>query len=278
MQSLIEKITQSKDFIQKQTNLKPEIALILGSGLGGVADSLANKIVIPYQDIPNFPLSTVDGHGGNLVLGELEGKKIVAMQGRFHYYEGYSLAEVTFPVRVLAALGARTLIVTNAAGGVNRSFEPGDLMLIADHINLMGTNPLLGPHHPSLGERFPDMSEAYSLRLRALAKTVAQEEQIKIQEGVYCAFSGPSYETPAEIRFLERLGGDAVGMSTVPEVIVANHAKMEVLGISCITNMAAGVNEQKLNHQEVMEVGQKAVNKFSCLVEKVIGRLDHASL
>jgi len=273
MISFREKIIEAREFILSRTSLRPEAALILGSGLGGLVKDIAVSISIPYREIPHFPISTVEGHAGCLVLGELEGKKVVVMQGRFHYYEGYSLTEVTFPVRVMQALGAETLIVTNAAGGVNPSYAPGDLMLITDHINLLGANPLLGPNDGALGERFPDMTEAYNKKLRETAKLVAKEEKIKIQEGVYCAMSGPSYETPAEIRFLGKIGGDAVGMSTVPEVIVANHAGMKVLGISCITNMGAGISPEKLNHQEVMAAGNEAVARFTNLVEGVIRRM-----
>lgn len=270
MRNLSERIREAKSFIQEKVAFQPQIALILGSGLGTMVENIKNSIIINYDQIPHFPISTVEGHAGRLIAGDLEGKKVIAMQGRFHYYEGYSLAETTFPVRVLSALGTKCLLVTNAAGGVNKSFQPGDLMLITDHINLLGTNPLVGPNDNSLGERFPDMSEAYSLRLCKLARDVANKEKIELQEGVYCALSGPSYETPAEIRFLERMGGDAVGMSTVPEVIVANHAQMEVLGISCITNMAAGVTTKKLNHEEVMEAGRLVVDKFTRLVEGVV--------
>lgn len=273
MKSLQIKIRDAKDFIQDYADIQPEIGMILGSGLGSMVDDIEDAVYIPYGGIPHFPVSTVEGHAGRLVLGTLEQKKIAVMQGRFHFYEGYSLAETTFPVRVIQSLGAKYLIVTNAAGGINKSYSPGNLMLISDHINLMGSNPLIGPNYAELGERFPDMSEAYSKKLREIAKTVAQEEQIQLQEGVYCAMSGPSYETPAEIHFLDRIGADGVGMSTVPEVIIGNHSKMQVLGISCITNMAAGVKDEKLNHEEVIAVGNEAVEKLARLVKGVLRRL-----
>lgn len=273
MKHILVKIKEAKEFIQSKTKFQPEIALILGSGLGRMVEDIEESVYIPYGEIPHFPVSTVEGHAGRLVFGRLAGKNVVAMQGRFHYYEGYSLAEATFPVRVIRSLGIRLLIVTNAAGGINKSYSPGDLMLISDHINLLGGNPLVGPNSADLGERFPDMSEAYSKRLRLLARDIAKQEQIEIREGVYCAMLGPSYETPAEIRFLDRIGADAVGMSTVPEVIIANHGKMEVLGISCITNMAAGVKEEKLNHEEVIAAGNEAVERFTQLIKGVVRRL-----
>jgi len=273
MKHILTKIKEAKEFIQSRITAQPEVALILGSGLGRMVDDIEKGIYIPYGEIPHFPVSTVAGHAGRMVLGKLAGKNVVVMQGRFHYYEGYSLAEATFPIRVIRALGVKLLIVTNAAGGINKTYNPGELMLISDHINLLGGNPLVGPNSVDLGERFPDMSEAYSRELRDLAREVAKEEQLELNEGVYCAMSGPSYETPAEIRFLDRIGADAVGMSTVPEVIVANHGKMQVLGISCITNMAAGVKEEKLNHEEVMAAGNAAVDRFTSLIKGVVRRL-----
>ncbi|MCL7747085.1 purine-nucleoside phosphorylase [Halalkalibacter sp. MEB205] len=248
----------------------PSIGLILGSGLGVLADEIQNPVKVPYSEIPNFPVSTVAGHAGQLVFGMLEGKQVVAMQGRFHFYEGYSMDVVTFPVRVMKALGVEQIIVTNAAGGVNESYEPGNLMIIKDHINNMGQNPLIGPNDEAFGVRFPDMSSAYSGRLRELARDHAEKLTINVQEGVYVGNTGPSYETPAEIRMLRTLGADAVGMSTVPEVIVARHAGLEVLGISCISNMAAGILPQPLTHDEVIETTEKVKSDFLALVKSIV--------
>jgi purine-nucleoside phosphorylase len=263
-------IEQAAQFLKEKFLTPPQIGLILGSGLGVLADEIEQAIKIPYGDIPGFPVSTVEGHAGQLVYGQLEGATVLAMQGRFHYYEGYSFDKVTFPVRVMKALGVTQLIVTNAAGGVNESFQPGDLMIISDHINNMGGNPLIGPNDPELGVRFPDMTEAYSKRLRQLAKDVAARLNLKVQEGVYVANTGPSYETPAEIRMIRAIGGDAVGMSTVPEVIVARHANMEVLGISCISNMAAGILDQPLTHDEVIETTEKVKADFLRFVKAIV--------
>ncbi|MBB3906725.1 purine-nucleoside phosphorylase [Anoxybacteroides rupiense] len=266
-------IEQAEQFLKEKWTEPPQIGLILGSGLGVLADEIEQAVKIPYNAIPGFPVSTVEGHAGQLVYGRLEGAVVLAMQGRFHYYEGYSFDKVTFPVRVMKRLGVQQLIVTNAAGGVNESFQPGDLMIIADHINNMGTNPLIGPNDPSFGVRFPDMSKAYSKSLRELAKNVASRLGIRIQEGVYVANTGPSYETPAEIRMIRAMGGDAVGMSTVPEVIVARHANMEVLGISCISNMAAGILDQPLTHDEVIETTEKAKADFLRLVKAIVAEM-----
>ena len=266
-------IREAAESIRGKTALAPEIALILGSGLGVLADHVEDAAVIPYEDIPHFPLSTVEGHAGELVIGRLAGRPVVIMRGRFHMYEGYGPELTAFPVRVMKALGARTLVVTNAAGGINTSFEPGDLMLIADHLNLTGRNPLVGPNDGELGPRFPDMSEAYSRRLRAIANETAREQGLKLREGVYAGLLGPSYETPAEIRMLRALGADAVGMSTVAEVIAARHAGLEVLGISCISNMAAGILDQPLSHDEVMETTERVKSRFLALVTGVIPRL-----
>ncbi|EPZ37366.1 Purine nucleoside phosphorylase 1 [Anoxybacillus ayderensis] len=263
-------IEQAAQFLKEKFPTSPQIGLILGSGLGVLADEIEQAIKIPYSDIPNFPVSTVEGHAGQLVYGQLEGATVIVMQGRFHYYEGYSFEKVTFPVRVMKALGVEQLIVTNAAGGVNESFEPGDLMIISDHINNMGGNPLIGPNDAALGVRFPDMSEAYSKRLRQLAKDVANEIGLRVREGVYVANTGPAYETPAEIRMIRVMGGDAVGMSTVPEVIVARHGGMEVLGISCISNMAAGILDQPLTHDEVIETTEKVKADFLRFVKAIV--------
>lgn len=267
---LAEKIKATTGYIRTKTQLEPEIGLILGSGLGALAGEITNGVAIAYKDIPHFPVSTVEGHAGQLVIGELQEKKVVAMQGRFHYYEGYSLKEVTYPVRVMQKLGVKILLVTNAAGGVNTDFVPGDLMVIRDHINLVGDNPLIGPNLEEFGPRFPDMSEAYNKPLRKLAEEVAKEAGFKLKKGIYAGLKGPSYETPAEIRYLRAIGADAVGMSTVPEVIVANHGGMKVLGISCITNMAAGVLDVKLDHAEVMEVANQVQTRFLALVKGII--------
>ncbi|MGC4376428.1 purine-nucleoside phosphorylase [Fictibacillus sp. Mic-4] len=268
--SQLEKIEKSARFIEEKLKEKPSIGLILGSGLGILADEIKDPIKIPYREIPEFPVSTVEGHAGQLVIGKLEGKQVIAMQGRFHYYEGYSMEKVTFPVRVMKEIGVSSIIVTNAAGGVNTSFEPGDLMLITDHINNLGTNPLIGPNDNRLGVRFPDMSEAYSKELREIARRAAKELSISLKEGVYVANTGPCYETPAEIRMLRALGADSVGMSTVPEVIVARHAGMKVLGISCISNMAAGILDQPLTHDEVMETTEKVKSNFLSLVKQIV--------
>jgi len=267
------KYQEAVQYIQPKLKEKPTIGLVLGSGLGVLAEEIENPTVIPYQEIPGFTVSTVVGHKGQLVVGRLQGKQVVAMQGRFHYYEGHDLSDVVFPIRVMKLLGVEKLIVTNAAGGVNENYRPGDLMLIKDHINLTGRNPLIGPNDDSLGPRFPDMSEAYSRALREVARSVAAEQGIPLQEGVYVGLLGPSYETPAEIRMLRILGGDAVGMSTVPEVIVARHMQMQVLGISCISNMAAGILEQPLSHEEVMETTEKVKAKFLALVKGVLAKL-----
>ena len=263
-------IIETRDFILSKTKERPVIGMILGSGLGMLADDIKNAVKIPYSEIPHFAKSEAIGHANELVIGELNGKIVAAMKGRFHYYEGYSLDEVTFPVRVMKALGIENVIITNAAGGVNTDFTPGDLMLITDHINLVGTNPLIGPNNDELGTRFPDMSQVYNRELRALAKKVANDLDFSLQEGVYAWFSGPVYETPAEIRMARTLGADAAGMSTVPEAVVAIHGNMKVLGISCITNMASGILDQPLNHDEVIEVASQVRAKFVELVKGII--------
>lgn len=267
---LLTNIQRASDYILKRSKYKPEIGLILGSGLGALANLIENPEYYTYDKLPNFPISTVEGHEGRLVIGTLQGKTVVAMQGRFHYYEGYKMEEVTFPIRVMKLLGVKTLIVTNAAGAVNTSFKPGDLMIITDHINLSGNNPLIGENLDLFGPRFPDMSNAYNKELRKIAKNVANSINIDIKEGVYAMMSGPTYETPAEINMIRTLGGDAVGMSTVPEVIVANHCGIKVIGISCMTNMAAGILEQPLNHEEVIETSNKVKNNFIKLMETLI--------
>ncbi len=250
----------------------PEIGIILGSGLGEIAEEI-NGISIPYSDIPGFNSSSVHGHEGKLVIGELCSKTVVAMQGRLHYYEGNTLAEVVYPLRIMKLLGIEKLIVTNAAGGVNTNFIPGDLMIIEDHINLLGNNPLIGKNIDEFGLRFTDMTYAYDKTLISLLEESAKELKISLKKGVYTAMSGPTYETPAEVRMLRILGADAVGMSTVPEVITANHMGVKVLGISCITNMAAGILDQPLNHAEVIETANRVKTDFKALVKAVISRL-----
>lgn len=266
-------IDKAATFIGGKLTKRPEIGLILGSGLGVLADEIENPVMIPYGDIPDFPVSTVEGHAGRLVIGELEEKTVLAMQGRFHYYEGYGLDEVTFPVRVMKQLGIEKVIVTNAAGGVNPEFEAGDLMMITDHINNVGINPLIGPNDGDLGVRFPDMSSAYDPAYQELIEQVAKDIGISLQKGVYVWNSGPSYETPAEIRMLQKVGGDAVGMSTVPEVVVAQHSGMKVLGLSCISNMAAGILDQPLSHEEVIETTEKVREDFLKLVKGIVRNL-----
>ncbi|MGM0410393.1 MAG: purine-nucleoside phosphorylase [Bacillota bacterium] len=267
---MLEKIKNAANYIEEKINLELEVGLILGSGLGILAEDIEDKVEIEYEEIPNFPVSTVEGHAGQLVIGKLEGKNVVAMQGRFHYYEGYTMQEITIPVRVMNLLGIEKMIVTNAAGGINRNFNPGDFMIITDHINLMGDNPLIGENYNEFGPRFPDMSEAYNKKLRDIAEKTAREEGLTIRNGVYAGMSGPSFETPTEIRKLRKDGADAVGMSTVPEVIVANHMDIDVLGISCITNMAAGILPQPLTHKEVIEITEKVKPEFKKLVRKTL--------
>ncbi|UJL44768.1 purine-nucleoside phosphorylase [Virgibacillus sp. NKC19-16] len=266
-------INEASEYIQKKISDKPTIGLILGSGLGVLGEEIDNPVIIPYNDIPHFPVSTVAGHKGQLVIGTLEGKQVLAMQGRFHYYEGYSMQQVTFPVRVMKQLGIDSIIVTNAAGGINVGFDPGDLMIITDHINNMGGNPLIGKNNDELGVRFPDMSQVYDKEYIHRAQAAANELGIEVQKGVYVGNTGPTYETPAEIKMLRTLGGDAVGMSTVPEVMAAGHAGLRVLGISCISNMAAGILDQPLTHTEVIETTEKVRQDFLQFVKKIISIL-----
>ncbi|MFT8872429.1 MAG: purine-nucleoside phosphorylase [Sporolactobacillus sp.] len=252
---------------------RPRIALILGSGLGDIADGVNVKRVIDYRDLPEFPVPTAEGHKGRFVIGELGNQPVIVMQGRYHYYEGYSLEQIVLPVQVMHALGANTLIVTNAAGAVNRSFAPGDFMLINDHINMLGRSPLIGPNDEAIGPRFPDMTAAYDRELIALARRVSTELGMRLREGVYLATPGPQYETPAEVRMIRTLGADAVGMSTVPEVIAARHAGMRVLGLSCLTNMGAGMVSTPLSHQEVIETGQRVQVQFAALIRRLVAEL-----
>ena len=269
MTTLHDQLQATKNYIQAQGVHDVEFGLILGSGLGELAEEITDAVKIPYKDIPNFPVSTVVGHAGMLVYGTLGGKKVLALQGRFHYYEGYAMDKVTYPVRVMAALGAHSVIVTNAAGGVNLNFTPGELMLIADQINYMGTNPLIGPNLDAFGPRFPDMSNAFTPAYQAVAKDVAAKMNLDLKTGTYMGFSGPTYETPAEIRMARTLGADAVGMSTVPEVIVAVHSGLQVLGVSCITNLAAGM-QANLNHAEVVETTERVKESFKTFIKEVL--------
>ncbi|HZK84830.1 MAG TPA: purine-nucleoside phosphorylase [Desulfosporosinus sp.] len=264
------KLAEARSYLVERVTVLPDLGVILGSGLGAFAELVEEKVVIPYQDIPHFPISTVEGHAGQLVFGQVEGRKVMVMQGRFHFYEGYTMQEVTFPIRVMQVLGVTGLIVTNAAGGINSEFNPGDLILIKDHLNMMGDNPLRGANLSSIGPRFPDLSDAYNKGWRQKALGIAAEFGVKPQEGVYAAMSGPNYESPAEIRFLRTIGADMIGMSTVPEVIVANHGGMKVLGISCVTNMAAGILDQKLNHVEVMETASRIEKQFVHYVQALV--------
>lgn len=251
----------------------PTVGVVLGSGLGDFADRLQGATTIPYGDIPHWPASAVVGHAGKLVVGTLAGRRVAALAGRAHFYEGHSLQTATFATRVLGLLGVKTLILTNAAGGIDVAFKPGTLMVIDDHINLMGSNPLVGPNEERFGPRFPDMTEVYSKRLREMADAAAGDAGVAVAHGVYVALHGPSYETPAEIRYLRTIGADAVGMSTVPEAIVGRHMGMEILGISCITNPAAGVLPQPLVHDEVMDVARRVRAEFSALLEGIVERL-----
>lgn len=267
-------VEEASHYLKEKLTTPPKIGLILGSGLGVLADEISTPIKIPYEEIPHFPVSTVTGHKGQLVVGALEGKQVIAMQGRFHYYEGYSMKQITFPIRVMKSLGVSTIIVTNAAGGINHSFQAGDLMFITDHINNMGVSPLIGTNNSNWGARFPDMSEAYNKSLLTLAERSANELKMVVQKGVYLGNTGPSYETPSEIKMFRTLGVDAVGMSTVPEVIVANHAGIDVLGISCISNMAAGIENQPLSHEEVIETTEKVRYNFLKLVKRILSNMN----
>ncbi|OFO62835.1 purine-nucleoside phosphorylase [Peptoniphilus sp. HMSC075B08] len=263
-------MNKSIDYIKGKIKNQPEIGIVLGSGLGDFADAIEDKIEIPYTEIPGFPVSTVKGHDGKLIFGKINSKEVCVMKGRIHYYEGYDIKEVVYPIEVLAGLGIKTLILTNAAGGVNTDFEPADLMIINDHINLMGKNPLIGPNDEDLGPRFPDMTDLYNKDLIEVAEKSAKKLGIDIQEGVYMYFTGPSYETAAEVRMARILGADAVGMSTVPEAIIARHRGLKILGISTITNMSTGILDTPLDHTEVVEVGQEVAGKFKELLKEII--------
>lgn len=265
-----EKVKESAQFIESRTALRPTIGIILGSGLGSLVDIMEERTVIPYKEIPNFPQSHVEGHAGNLVIGRIGQEIIAAMQGRFHYYEGFTMKEVTYPIYVMKLLGIENLIVTNACGGINRDFVPGDLMLLTDYINMLGNNSLIGENDERFGVRFPDMSEAYSRELMQKAERTAERLGLSYQKGVYAIFSGPCYETAAEIRAYERLGADAIGMSTVPETIAANYLGMKVLGIACITNMATGLAKTKHSHEEVMRIANESSERLCGWVRELL--------
>ncbi len=269
----MDKIIEASNYIKKIIkDFAPDIGIVLGSGLGALPDDY-DCIKIPYSDIPNFQKSSVEGHKGQLCFCEINGKKLVMMQGRYHFYEGYSMEQITFPIKVLKLLGIKTIILTNAAGAVNKKTTVGDIMLITDHINFMGTNPLIGKNIDEFGVRFPDMSEVYKIELRNIVKNASKKSGIEIKEGIYFAMSGPSYETPAEVKMANLIGADAVGMSTVPEAIVANHCGINIIGLSCITNYAAGVSDKKLSHHEVIETTDKVKSKFKTLIKAIIKEL-----
>jgi len=270
---LYERAEHAARVIRSRTTETPRVAIVLGSGLGGFADDFEDAVRIPYEDIPGFAQSTAQGHAGQLVVGKVDHVPLLAMQGRVHYYEGYSLEQVTFPIRTFKLLGIKTLILTNASGGVNVQLTQGALMVLSDHLNLMGDNPLRGPNDPRFGPRFPDMTAVYSPELQEIVIEEARALGIEIRRGIYAALSGPSYETPAEIHLMRNLGADAVGMSTVPEAIVARQMDIEVLGISCITNMAAGISDEPINHEEVMATGDRVRTTFTQLLRGVVGRV-----
>lgn len=270
---MLEKIQETATYIKSKVAVIPNYAIILGTGLGELVNIITDKKELPYDQIPNFPVSTVEGHSGKLIFGKLGGTNVLAMQGRFHFYEGYDMKQVTFPVRVFKALGIEYLFVSNAAGGMNGSFDIGDIMLIEDHINLFPEHPLRGKNFNELGTRFPDMSEAYSKELRKMASDIAKENNIKLQHGVYVGTSGPTFETPAEYNYFKIIGGDAVGMSTVPEVIVANHAKMKVLAFSIITDLGVIGKIVEVSHEEVQEAAKIAQPKMAFIMEEIIKRL-----
>src|SRR3989441_4463755 len=272
--TLYERAQRAAQFIHSRTSTAPSVAVVLGSGLGAFADELTDSTSIRYDEIPSFARATVEGHAGRLVIGKTNNITVVAMQGRFHFYEGYSLEEVTFPIRVLKLLGVRTLILTNAAGSLNTEFTPGSLMVITDHINLIGLNPLIGPNDDRLGPRFPDLTSVYARRLQDIVINEANAIGLDMRRGIYAALSGPSYETPAEIHMVRTLGADAVGMSTVPEAIVACHMNMEVIGISCITNIAAGVSKRPVDHSQVIATGERVRAEFTDLLRRVVARLE----
>lgn len=270
---LYERAQEAARLIRSRTDLEIPVAIVLGSGLGAFAEDLTDAVEIPYQEIPGFARSTVQGHAGRLVIGRVGDITVAAMQGRFHFYEGYSLQEVTFPIRVLKLLGVRTLVLTNAAGALQMEFLPGSLMVLSDHLNLLGDNPLRGENDERFGPRFPDLTSVYARRLQDMLIDEATAMGIEVRRGIYAALSGPNYETPAEIHMLRSLGADVVGMSTVPEAIVARHMDMQVLGISCITNLAAGISDKPIDHSEVMAIGERVRGSFTELLRRVVPRI-----
>lgn len=271
---MYEKLSAAAQYIQSVHNFVPKVGMVLGSGLGAYIDTIEDKKIIPYSEIPFFNETTVEGHQGRLILGSVNGVKVAVLQGRLHAYEGYDMEEIVFPVRTLATLGAEYLVLTNAAGGINLNFRQGDLVMINDHINLMGRNPLVGPNIAELGPRFPDMTEAYNKDIITHFHKTAEALGFKLQDGVYCSVLGPTYETPAEIRMFRTLGADMVGMSTVPESIAANHLGLKVIGVSCITNMAAGIQDEELRHEDIKDEALKVMEKFSNLLSTAIGNID----
>lgn len=270
MNRIDERIHTAAEYLEERMHVKPALGLVLGSGLGDFCENFTESVSIPFKEIPGFPVPTVEGHSGMVVIGKHDGVPVMALRGRVHYYEGGSQAEITIPIRVMKLLGAKIVVLTNACGGINLNYRPGDLMLIKDHINYSGMNPLMGKNLDEFGPRFPDMSDIYTRTCRAKVKEIAEHLNIPLQEGVYAMYSGSSYETPAEIRMFRFMGADAIGMSTVPEAIAARHAGMQVIGISCITNMAAGILDQPLSHEEVMETAAKVKDKFISLVDEII--------
>jgi len=272
MSTLKEQVGEALAYVKSKAQFTPKIGMILGSGLGDLAGEVEREAAFPYKEIPNFPESTVQGHEGTMVLGKLEGQPVMVMKGRVHFYEGYPMTRVTFSVRLMKAMGASILIVTNAAGGINPDFSPGNLMIIEDHINMVGTSPLVGPNDPEMGPRFPDMTQAYNRKLRELAAKAAEKEGITLKKGVFVGLHGPNYETPAELRFMRQVGGDAVGMSTVPEVIVANHAGLKVLGISCITNVPHP--DYPADHAEVLAAAEQVKPTFKRLIRAILREIE----
>lgn len=267
---MFDKLKAAAEKIQEYKKVTPKVGIVLGSGLGAFVDSIEDKVEIPYEEIPYFGETTVEGHAGRLILGKVQGVEVAVLQGRYHVYEGRSLDDVVFPVRVLGTLGADTIILTNAAGGINLNYKAGELVCIEDHINFMGKNPLIGPNVDEFGPRFPDMTYAYDPELKEVLKSVAKENNIDLKEGVYVGVLGPTYETPAEIRMFRTIGGDMVGMSTVPECIAANHMGLKVCGVSCVTNMAAGVEKEKLKHEDIKDQALKVMEKFSTLLTQAV--------
>ena len=272
-QVITEQIQKAAQFIKSQTALKPATGLILGSGLGEFVNIMEKDVIIPFSEIPGFQATAVEGHKGHLIIGKISGKPVFALQGRYHYYEGHTMHEVVFPVRTLSILGIQNLVITNSAGGLQKGMKAGDLMIIEDHINLMGNNPLIGPNLKDLGPRFPDMTEAYDKVLRQKLESAFNKLNIPFKTGIYCGMSGPTYETPAEVRYIQQIGCSAVGMSTVPECIAAHHLGVRVVALSCITNLAAGISEYKLSHQEVTETAKRVEKDFASVLKELISQI-----